>query len=72
MFDERNFRRAAKDTMRMMQTLRKFRRLYKTDGGRLTDAAKAAIQEGLRNGMSKTEIADLLSVSPSAISYHTT
>ena len=72
MFDERNFRRAAKDTMEMMKTLRKFRRLFKTDGGHLTKAGKEVIREGLRNGMTKAELADLLHVSSSAISYHTT
>jgi DNA-binding CsgD family transcriptional regulator len=69
-FDEANFRRAASDTMKMMRTLRKLRALFKTDGGHLTNAAKAVIKEGLRNGMTQSEIADLLSVSPAAISYH--
>jgi predicted transcriptional regulator len=70
MFDENNFRRAARDTIKMMRTLTKLRALFKTDGGHLTNAAKAIISEGLRNGMTQSEIADLLSVSPAAISYH--
>lgn len=71
MFDERAFRRVAKDLMKMRRTIEKFRTLYKTPGGHLTDAAKAIIPEGLKAGMSKVEIADLLQVHPSAISYHT-
>jgi DNA-binding MarR family transcriptional regulator len=70
MFDEANFKRAASDAMKMARTLRKMRALFKTDGGHLTNAAKAVITEGLRNGMTQTELADLLSVSPAAISYH--
>ena len=71
MFDEKAFRTVAKDTMSMMRTLRKFRSLFKTEGGHLTPAAKAVIKEGVKAGMKKTEIAALLDVSPAAISYHT-
>lgn len=70
MFDERAFKKVAKDTLGMMRSLQKFRALFKTEGGRLTEAGKAIIAEGLRAGMKKTEIAALLDVSPSAISYH--
>lgn len=72
MFNEDNFRKAAADTLKMMRTLRRLRALFKTDGGHLTNAAKAVIDEALQVGMKKTEIADLLGVTPAAISYHTT
>ena len=71
MFDEKAFRSVAKDTMRMLRTLEKFRRLFKTEGGHLTKAGLAVIPEARRAGMSKAEIAELLQVSPAAITYHT-
>ena len=71
MFDEKAFRKVAKDIVAMRRTLQKFRSLFKTDGGHLTPAAKAVIEEGIRAGMKKSEIASLLDVTPAAISYHT-
>ena len=70
-FDDQAFEKAAKEARKMARTIRKFRALFKTDGGHLTPGGKAVIKEGLRAGMTKSEIAALLGVSPAAISYHT-
>ena len=71
MIDVNELRRATREMNKVITKLNRLQKLYKTDGGHLTDAAKAIIQEGLNNGMTKREIADLLEVNPSAISYHT-
>lgn len=70
MFKEEAFRAAANETLNMMKTLQKFRRLFKTDGGHLTSAGKAVILEGLRAGLSTNELASLLDVNPAVVRYH--
>ncbi|MBV8135662.1 MAG: hypothetical protein JO121_08500 [Deltaproteobacteria bacterium] len=63
--------RATRIHEEMEDTLRQLSGLLKTDGGHLTPAGIAVMNEGLNRGMSQSQVARLLSVSPAAISYRT-
>lgn len=70
MFNEDSFRRLADETMQMLERLQTFRRLFKTEGGHLTNAGKAIIAEGYKSGMTTAEIVGLLDVNPAVVRYH--
>ena len=70
MFNDESFRAAAAETLSMLHRLQVFRRLFKTEGGHLTAAGKAIIPEGLKAGLTTTEIATLLDVAPAVVRYH--
>lgn len=71
MIDASDINEATSVIKQAMRTLHQFQSLLKTDGGHLTEAGKAVMRGALESGMSKGEVAELLSVSAAAISYHT-
>ena len=70
MFTEDTFRRHATEVLALADQLAKARRLFKTEGGHLTQAGRALVLEGERQGLPTSEIADLLEVSPAVVRYH--
>ena len=70
MFNEDTFRRHAEETLALSSKLKQVRRLFKTEGGHLTNAGRAVVSEGLKTGMSTAELAELLEVNPAVIRYH--
>jgi lysophospholipase L1-like esterase len=71
MLDRATIIHARNVTTEMVEALERLRGLLKTDGGHLTQAGRAVIQEGLARGLKNKDLAELLSVSPAAISRHT-
>jgi hypothetical protein len=71
MIDMSDVDRATSVIGHAVKTLHQLQSLLKTDGGRLTEAGKAVMRAALESGMTKVQIAELLSVSAAAISYHT-
>jgi hypothetical protein len=70
MFTEDTFRRHAQEVLTLADQLAKARRLFKTEGGHLTQAGRSIVVEGERQGLATSEIADLLEVSPAVVRYH--
>ena len=70
MFNEETFRRHAEETLALASQLNQVRRLFKTEGGHLTNAGRAVVAEGLKTGMITAELADLLEVNPAVVRYH--
>jgi hypothetical protein len=70
MVDIDEFKSMGRQIITDTRHLRVFRSLMKKDGGRLTDAGKAVIQQGLAKGISQSKLAKLLEITPAAVSYH--
>ncbi len=70
MFTEDTFKRHAQEVLALADQLAKARRLFKTEGGHLTQAGRSIVIEGERQGLTTGEIADLLEVSPAVVRYH--
>lgn len=70
MFNETTFRRHAEETLGLAARLKQVRRLFKTEGGHLTNAGRAIVAEGLKQGMTTTDLAELLEVNPAVVRYH--
>jgi hypothetical protein len=70
MLNEETFRRHAEETLALAVRLKQVRRLFKTEGGHLTGAGRALVAEGLKTGLSTTELAELLEVNPAVVRYH--
>lgn len=70
MFTEDTFQRHATQVLELADQLARARRLIKTEGGHLTQAGRALVIEGERQGMSTGEIASLLEVSQKVVRYH--
>lgn len=69
MLDEAAIRKFTREVYVMSRTLTKLNSILKSDGGRLTAAGVAVLQEAKRQGMSNAEIARLLKITPAAVSY---
>jgi hypothetical protein len=67
--DERELKTFSRNLIVMNRKLQIFRSLIKTEGGHLTPAGKAILQQGLGAGMQKSRIAHLLEISPAAVTY---
>jgi hypothetical protein len=63
-------RRTIAHVKNVVEDLELFLQLLKTDGGHLTEAGKAVIREGLARGVRNKELAELLSVSPAAVTRY--
>ena len=70
MFTEDTFQRHATEVLALADQLARARRLFKTEGGHLTQAGRALVLEGDRQGLATSEIADLLEVNPAVVRYH--
>ncbi|WP_127753380.1 hypothetical protein [Devosia sp. 1566] len=70
MFNETTFRRHAEETLALSARLKQVRRLFKTEGGHLTNAGRAIVAEGLKQGMTTADLAELLEVNPAVVRYH--
>ena len=70
MFTVDSFHRHAEEAMALADQLLKVRRLFKTEGGHLTQVGRALVIEGERQGLATGEIAALLEVNPAVVRYH--
>jgi hypothetical protein len=70
MFTEDTFRRHAEEVLVLAEQLARARKLFKTEGGHLTQAGRAVVLEGERQGFGTGEIASLLDVTPAVVRYH--
>ncbi|HEY0033594.1 MAG TPA: hypothetical protein VGB81_10040 [Devosia sp.] len=70
MFTEETFRSHADEVLMLAEQLGKARRLFKTEGGHLTQAGRAVVLEGQRQGLTTSEIASLLETTQAVVRYH--
>ena len=68
--DDNDIKIMARQLIRMNRKQRMLAALFKTDGGHLTPAGKAIIQQGIEMGIAQSKIAGLLDITPAAVSYH--
>ena len=70
MFTEDTFRRHAEEVLALAEQLGRARRIFKTEGGHLTQAGRAVVFEGQRQGLTTSEIASLLETTQAVVRYH--
>jgi hypothetical protein len=68
--DEDDYKKLVRKIYRTTGEYRDLLSILKTDGDHLTAAAKEVIKVGLDRGWSKKRIAEVLHVTPAAITYH--
>ncbi|GBD48542.1 ArsR family transcriptional regulator [Methylopila sp. Yamaguchi] len=70
MVTEREFKRFSEEMLMTMRHKTMIVGLLKKDSGRLTEAGIAIIREAHKAGYKNSEIAEMLDIAPSAVSYH--
>jgi hypothetical protein len=59
-----------RNSLRNQRDVSAFRKLLRTDGGRLSAGGRALLKDALQAGMSHAKIARLFGVTPAAVAYH--
>jgi hypothetical protein len=60
----------SREIIKMRSFLEEYRSLCKTDTGRLTDVGRALVKHALAEGLTQSRIAQMLEISPAAVSYY--
>lgn len=59
-----------RNSLRNQRDVDAFRKLLKTNGGRLSNGARTLLKEALKSGVSHAKLARLFDITPAAVAYH--